>query len=110
MVKMKGILSPTQTKLHQGANDPRIKQAEPDQIVHAMQDANIPVTYLLYTDEGNGFAKPGNRMSFFAVAEAFLAEHLGGRYEPIGDDLEGSSVTVPVGAEEVPGLAEALSE
>jgi len=96
--------------ISQGANDPRVKQAESDQIVHAMQDANIPVTYLLYTDEGHGFARPENRLSFFAVAEAFLAEHLGGRYEPIGDDFEGSSVTVPVGAEEVPGLAEALSE
>ena len=96
--------------ISQGANDPRVKQAESDQIVHAMQDANIPVTYLLYTDEGHGFARPENRLSFFAVAEAFLAEHLGGRYEPIGDDLEGSSVTVPVGAEEVSGLAEALSE
>ena len=96
--------------ISQGANDPRVKQAESDQIVHAMQDANIPVTYLLYTDEGHGFARPENRLLFFAVTEAFLAEHLGGQYEPIGDDLEGSSVTVPVGAEEVPGLAEALSE
>ena len=68
------------------------------------------MTYLLYPDEGHGFARPENRLSFFAVAEAFLAEHLGGRYGPIGEDLEGTSVTVPVGAEEVPGLAEALSE
>ena len=73
----------------QGANDPRVKQAESDQIVHAMQDANIPVTYLLYTDEGHGFYRPENRLSFYAVTEAFLAEHLGGRYEPIGDDFEG---------------------
>ncbi len=94
----------------QGANDPRVKQAESDQIVHAMQDANIPVTYLLYTDEGHGFARPENRLSFYAVTDAFLAEHLGGRYEPIGDDFEGSSVTVPVGAEEVPGLAEAIAD
>jgi len=94
----------------QGANDQRVKQAEADQIVQAMQDANIPVTYLLYTDEGHGFARPENRLSFYAVTDAFLAEHLGGRYEPIGDDLEGTSLTVPVGAEEVPGLAEALSE
>jgi len=96
--------------ISQGANDPRVKQAESDQIVQAMQDADIPVTYLLYTDEGHGFVRPENRLSFFAVAEAFLAEHLGGRYEPIGDGLEGSSLTVPVGAEDVPGLAEALSE
>src|SRR5262249_37646837 len=56
----------------QGANDPRVKQAEADQIVHAMQAKNIPVTYVLYPDEGHGFARPENRMSFFAVAEAFL--------------------------------------
>lgn len=96
--------------ISQGANDPRVKQAESDQIVHAMQDANIPVTYLLYTDEGHGFARPENKLSFYAVTEAFLAECLGGRYEPIGDDFEGSIVTVPVGADEVPGLAEALLE
>ena len=94
----------------QGANDPRVKQAEADQIVQAMQDANIPVTYLLYTDEGHGFARPENILSFYAVTDAFLAEHLGGRYEPIGDDFEGSSITVPVGAEEVPGLAEAIAD
>jgi dipeptidyl aminopeptidase/acylaminoacyl peptidase len=96
--------------ISQGANDPRVKQAEADQIVQAMQDANIPVTYLLYTDEGHGFARPENQLSFYAVTDAFLAEHLGGRYEPIGDDLEGSSITVPVGAEEVPGLAEAIAD
>jgi dipeptidyl aminopeptidase/acylaminoacyl peptidase len=94
----------------QGANDPRVKQAESDQIVQAMQEKNIPVTYLLYTDEGHGFARPENRLSFYAVTEAFLTECLSGRYEPIGDDFEGSSITVPIGAEEVPGLAEALSE
>lgn len=94
----------------QGANDPRVKQAESDQIVQAMQDADIPVTYLLYTDEGHGFARPENMLSFYAVTDAFLAEHLGGRYEPIGDDFEGSSIIIQCGAEEVPGLAEALSE
>ena len=94
----------------QGANDPRVKQAESDQIVQAMQDANIPATYLLYTDEGHGFARPENRLSFYAVTDAFLAEHLGGRYEPIGDDFEGSSIIVRSGAEEVPGLAEAIAD
>jgi dipeptidyl aminopeptidase/acylaminoacyl peptidase len=94
----------------QGANDPRVKQAESNQIVQAMQDVNIPVIYLLYTDEGHGFARPENRLSFFAVTDAFLAEHLGGRYEPIGDDFEGSSIIVQCGAEEVPGLAEAIAE
>lgn len=92
----------------QGANDPRVKQAESDQIVNAMQAKGTPVTYALYPDEGHGFARPENNLSFNAIAEAFLAEHLGGRCEPIGGDFAGSSLTVPAGAGEVPGLEEAL--
>ena len=92
----------------QGANDPRVKQAEADQIVEAMQKHKIPVTYVLYPDEGHGFARPENRLSFYAIAEAFLAKQLGGRYEPVGDAFSGSSLTVPVGASDVPGLTEAL--
>jgi len=88
----------------QGANDPRVKQAESDQIVAAMTERGIPVTYLLYPDEGHGFARPENNLSFMAVAEAFLARCLGGRHEPVGDDFEGSSIQVKAGAEEVPGL------
>ena len=93
----------------QGANDPRVKQSESDQIVSAMQDKTIPVTYVLYSDEGHGFARPENNLSFFAIAEAFLAGCLGGRYEPVGSDFENSSVSVPAGVDEVPGLATALA-
>jgi dipeptidyl aminopeptidase/acylaminoacyl peptidase len=93
----------------QGANDPRVKQPESDQIVDAMQANDIPVTYALYPDEGHGFARPENSLSFYAIAEAFLAACLGGGYEPIGDDFRGSSLTVPVGAEHVPGLAQVIS-
>jgi dipeptidyl aminopeptidase/acylaminoacyl peptidase len=92
----------------QGANDPRVKQAESDQIVSAMREKNIPVTYALFPDEGHGFARPENRTAFNAIAEAFLAQHLGGRYEPIGNDFEGSSITIPVGAEQVPGVPATL--
>lgn len=92
----------------QGANDPRVKQAESDQIVQAMRDNAIPVTYVLYPDEGHGLVRPENRMSFFAIAEAFLATCLGGRYEPVGHDFEGSRFTIPVGIEAIPGLSEAL--
>ncbi|MGB0389171.1 MAG: hypothetical protein ACPGWR_30480, partial [Ardenticatenaceae bacterium] len=67
-------------------------------------------TYVLYPDEGHGFARPENRLSFYAVAEGFLAECLGGQYQPIGGDFEGSSITIPNGIEEIPGLTEALSE
>ncbi|MBI1902372.1 MAG: S9 family peptidase [Planctomycetia bacterium] len=94
----------------QGANDPRVKQAEADQIVKAMKEKKIPVCYVLYPDEGHGFARPENRMSFYAVTEAFLAQHLGGKFEPVGDDFQGSTITVPTGAEEVPGLKEALKK
>jgi dipeptidyl aminopeptidase/acylaminoacyl peptidase len=94
----------------QGANDPRVKQSESDQIVSAMQKKKIPVTYLLFPDEGHGFARPENNLAFYAVAEAFLARELGGRYQPIGGDFAGSTVTCPEGATQVPGLAEALKE
>jgi dipeptidyl aminopeptidase/acylaminoacyl peptidase len=93
----------------QGANDPRVKQAESDQIVQAMQAKNIPVTYVLYPDEGHGFARPENNLSFNAAAEEFLAACLGGRTEPVGEDLAGSSITVPTGSELLPGLHTALS-
>ena len=63
----------------QGANDPRVKKAEADQIVKAMQEKKLPVTYVLFPDEGHGFARPPNRMAFNAVEEAFLAKFLGGR-------------------------------
>ncbi|MFH1878291.1 MAG: S9 family peptidase [Candidatus Omnitrophota bacterium] len=65
----------------QGANDPRVKQSESEQIVEEMRRKNIEHKYLLFPDEGHGFAKPANRMKFYKEAEAFLAEYLGGRYE-----------------------------
>ncbi|TKJ46833.1 S9 family peptidase [Candidatus Aerophobetes bacterium Ae_b3a] len=65
----------------QGANDPRVKQAESEQIVEAMKKKGIEYEYMLFPDEGHGFAKPENRLKFYAVAEKFLAKYLGGRYE-----------------------------
>ena len=73
-----------------------------------MQEHKIPVTYVLYPDEGHGFARPENRMSFNAVTEAFLAEQLGGRFEPVGKDFDGSTIEVPAGADDVPGVTESL--
>ena len=94
----------------QGANDPRVKQSEADQIVAAMTSKKIPVTYVLFPDEGHGFARPQNSLAFNAVTELFLSRRLGGRYEPIGDDFEGSSIKVPFGADDLPGLVESLAE
>jgi dipeptidyl aminopeptidase/acylaminoacyl peptidase len=65
----------------QGANDPRVKQSESEQIVEAMKKKGIEYEYMLFPDEGHGFAKPENRLEFYAAAERFLAKHLGGRYE-----------------------------
>jgi len=65
----------------QGANDPRVKQAESEQIVAALTKAGIEHEYMLFPDEGHGFAKPENRMKFYAAAEKFLARYLGGRAE-----------------------------
>jgi dipeptidyl aminopeptidase/acylaminoacyl peptidase len=63
----------------QGKNDPRVKEAEAEQIVGALIDKGIDHEYLLFEDEGHGLAKPENRERFYAAAEAFLAQHLGGR-------------------------------
>jgi dipeptidyl aminopeptidase/acylaminoacyl peptidase len=65
----------------QGANDPRVKQAESEQIVAALREHGIDYEYMLFPDEGHGFAKPENRLRFYAEAERFLARHLGGRAE-----------------------------
>jgi dipeptidyl aminopeptidase/acylaminoacyl peptidase len=66
----------------QGANDPRVKQPESDQIVEAMRKSGKPVEYLVFPDEGHGFARPENRLKFYAAGEAFLAKYLGGRSVP----------------------------
>lgn len=86
----------------QGANDPRVKQSESDQIVMAMEEKKIPVTYILYPDEGHGFVRPENRISFYAVAEAFLAANLNGRFEKTDDDYKNSSIVIKNGKEFLP--------
>lgn len=63
----------------QGANDPRVKQAEAEQIVAALRDKGVDHEYVLFADEGHGLAKPANRERFYATTEPFLARHLGGR-------------------------------
>ena len=65
----------------QGANDPRVTKRESDQIVIALRDRGFPVEYMVAPDEGHGFARPVNNMAMFALAEKFLAKHLGGRYQ-----------------------------
>lgn len=90
----------------QGANDPRVKVTESEQIVDAMQSNNIPVTYVVFPDEGHGFRRPQNSMAFWAVTEAFLAQHIGGRYQSIGSDVRESTAQIPVGTDLIPGLSD----
>lgn len=88
----------------QGANDPRVKQAESDQIVKAMQAKGLPVSYVLFPDEGHGFARPENSLAFFAAAEAFLSAHLGGFYQPTSqEEISRSSLQLVTGKEGLPG-------
>jgi dipeptidyl aminopeptidase/acylaminoacyl peptidase len=82
-----------------GANDVRCKVAESDQIVAAMTGKDIPVIYVVFPDEGHGFARPENDIAFKAIMELFLARHLGGRAEPVGEDFKGSSHQIRVGGE-----------
>ena len=88
----------------QGANDVRVKAAESEQIVAALKQRGIPVTYVYYSDEGHGFRRPENRRSFTATVEAFLAQHLGGRFEPVGTDFDGSTIEFKSGRELIRGF------
>ena len=92
----------------QGANDPRVNKAESEQIVEAMKAKGIPVTYVVFPDEGHGFARPVNNIAFNAVTENFLSQCLGGRAEGIGETIRASTAQVPHGAQFAPGLAEAV--
>ncbi|MEM6644598.1 MAG: prolyl oligopeptidase family serine peptidase, partial [Bacteroidota bacterium] len=110
----------------QGANDPRVKKAESDQIVVAMRELGLGVEYICAPDEGHGFRRPVNSMAFLAAAEKFLAKHIGGRYqedmpEDVANRLEEitvdiASVTMPEKVDEnkltaaLPQPAKDLSE
>jgi dipeptidyl aminopeptidase/acylaminoacyl peptidase len=82
----------------QGANDPRVPVIESEQVVKALELSGVPVTYVLYRDEGHGFSRAENKMDFYARAEAFLAQCLGGRFEPLpsGGIMAGSTAQVKV--------------
>ena len=91
----------------QGLEDVRVTRAESEQMVAALRRRNVPVTYVVFPDEGHGFSKPRNEIAFRAVTEAFLAKHLGGSAQPIdrARDFAGSSIIIEVGPDLIPGLA-----
>jgi len=90
----------------QGLEDVRVTRAESEQMVAVLRQRNVPVTYITFPGEGHGFLRPQNQIAFRAVTEAFLGRHLGGAVQPIDRtrDFKGSTLTVEVGGELVPGL------
>lgn len=95
----------------QGANDPRVKQAESDQIVIALRELGEPVEYIVAPDEGHGFAGRENRIAMFAGIERFFAKHLGGRYQagmPADIQQKLIAITVDPAKVEKPKIASAL--
>jgi dipeptidyl aminopeptidase/acylaminoacyl peptidase len=94
----------------QGAKDPRVKVAEAEQIVDAMTKRSIPVTYILFPDEGHGLRRAPNRIGWKAIQEQFLANCLGGRAEPVGNSFASSSGEVKVGGSLILGLPPAEAE
>jgi dipeptidyl aminopeptidase/acylaminoacyl peptidase len=92
----------------QGKNDPYVSEAQSVELAAAIRSKRVPVTWVVDPDEGQGFARPPNRTGFSALAELFLAQCLGGPYQPIGDDLAASTIRVSAGAQYMYGLREAM--
>jgi len=93
-----------------GGQDPRVKQSESNQIIKSIKRKKIPVTYVLFPNYGHDLFSINIQESHLinAIIEGFLSKWLGGSYEPIGEEIMDSEITVPVGADEIPGLQEAL--
>jgi dipeptidyl aminopeptidase/acylaminoacyl peptidase len=84
-----------------GANDPRVHLSESKRMAITLDRNGVPATLVVFPDEGHGLVRPENNLAFIAIAETFLAQHLGGRYQPIDDDVERSSACLPIGAERI---------
>ena len=78
--------------LGHGANDPRVKLTESETIAAAMEERQLPIDFVVFPDEGHGLANPRNALAMYALVEAFLSEHVGGRAEPFGTTLDQSSL------------------
>jgi dipeptidyl aminopeptidase/acylaminoacyl peptidase len=92
----------------QGKDDPLVREADTAAFVAALKSKRIPVTYAVFADEEHGLDDPANRTSFGVLTEIFLAQCLGGPFQPIGEDIAGSTMTVPVGAQHIYGLRDAM--
>src|SRR5262249_3227263 len=92
--------------LSHGTRDSVVPMAQSDALVKKLLQRRHPVPYLVYEDEPHDYHRADSWMSFWAVAERFLHKHLGGAYEPFGDEMRRARFTVAAGAEYVPGLDE----
>jgi dipeptidyl aminopeptidase/acylaminoacyl peptidase len=90
--------------LTHGTRDAMVPREQSDALVEKLQQRRHPVTYLVYADETHDYRSDDSWISFWAVAERFLHKHLGGTYEPFGDEMQRARFTVAAGAEFVPGL------
>lgn len=92
----------------QGTEDPRVPREQSDRFVEALEQADTPVTYLVFYGEAHGLGYHKNQLAYYASIENFLARHLGGRAEPIGDAFVGSSCVPESGVELIPGLRQGV--
>jgi dipeptidyl aminopeptidase/acylaminoacyl peptidase len=88
-----------------GGKDVVVPKQHSDLFVAALEKHGKDVTYLFYPEEGHDYRESESWVSFWAVAERFLHQHLGGRFEPAVDDLKGAKLQVLAGAELIPELA-----
>lgn len=93
----------------EGAKDPEMSEDDTQEVVRTLLKYGVPVTYVLFPDEGAALARPANQLAFYAITESFLGKCLGGAVEPIGGALKGSSAQIVEGAEDIPNLAKAMA-
>ncbi len=74
--------------LSTGGKDERVPQKLVDEFARKLVAAGKDVLYTVYPEEGHDYRAPESWISFWAIGEAFLHRHLGGAFEPYGEDLE----------------------
>lgn len=78
----------------QGENDPRVVKAESDQMVEALRAIGTEVLYVVYGDEGHGFAHEENRLDFSGRVEEFLYLNVPGVECELFEPVEGSTARI----------------
>jgi len=78
----------------QGVNDPRVVQAESDQMVEALRNNGNEVYYVVYGNEGHGFAIEANRLEFAGRVEEFLYNNVPGVECQMFEEIPNSTAEV----------------